>query len=166
MADTTDGTAAEATKETVPAEKKSYIRTLAAGNERLQFLALQGKNGVSTYSLLQEVTGEGKDKKTKTIKRGAAQTVATMAEGRAIVDKGIAAGIAAGWSNPPKAGGGGFKAKPDEFNINDLPKPKGASAAPAGEAATAAPAAPAKAPASAPKNKQKGAAPQGEAAKA
>lgn len=112
---TTPTTQAAAT----PKPRTSIIRTLTNGAAgRLQINAIRNKNDWSCYVVSQEV---GKDKKLKTLARGASERVADEAEAQAYVTKAVAAATKLGWQVPE--GPKGFEAKPDSFSLTSLPKP-------------------------------------------
>lgn len=123
MADTQANVTKEAAKEA--AQKKSYIRTLTSGNERLQFNAIGAKNSVSFYILHQQVEGQGDDRKVKTIERGESQKFNSMEEAAAYVDKAVDMALKDGWTAPARVGGGFTRTKQDTFTLSSLPKPKG-----------------------------------------
>jgi len=107
---------------TEKSEQKTYIKTLTAGDERLQFLAIKKKSGWSFFVLHQRV---GADKKVKTLSRGAAAHYEDLASASKAVDDGAALAQADGWAKSARVGGGGFKSKADAFSLSALPKPGG-----------------------------------------
>lgn len=113
-------------------DQTSYIRTLTNGqDQRLQFLALNAKDGCSFYVLHLRVTqGPSTSKKNpgkiitkyEIISRGASKHYPTLEAGGQAVEAAMAKAITAGpWVVPE--GPKGFVAKPDEFDIDSLPKP-------------------------------------------
>ena len=97
-------------------------RTLvdAKGNT-LQFNANQRKDGSAT-SYVNHIT---RDKEGKLVKssRGGTNSHASLDAARAAFEGPIKDAVASGWQERKGGGGGGFKARPDSFDLNSLPKP-------------------------------------------
>lgn len=99
----------------------SVIKTLTdGGSERMQINAIKNKSDWSVYIVHQQV---GKDKKLKTIERGASDRVEDLADARKWVAKTHSILVKDGWQVPE--GPKGFEAKPDAFTMKNLPKPGG-----------------------------------------
>jgi hypothetical protein len=116
----TDEAEVETETETTDSEPKSYVRTLTdPGGNELQFLANRRKDGTwSSYVSHRQM----KDKKLVKSSRGASNDHDSLDEAKAEIEKGVKAATGQGWQER-KAGGGGFKPRPDSFNLANLPKP-------------------------------------------
>lgn len=106
--------------------QKTFVRTLTAkeGKDTLQFVASLKKDGkYSVYATHREVDENGKLVKSS---RGASSVAEDIDKAKENIEGGVKMAIKAGWvERKPGAGGGGFKPRPDSFQLSNLPKPRG-----------------------------------------
>lgn len=106
--------------------QKTFVRTLTAkeGKDTLQFVASLKKDGkYSVYATHREVGEDGKLIKSS---RGASSVAEDLDKAKENIEGGVKMAIKAGWvERKPGVGGGGFKPRPDSFQLSNLPKPRG-----------------------------------------
>lgn len=113
----------EPVAETAPSKvAKTYSRTLTDGKgNTLLFLSnIRADGTVKSYVTHREVDGAKKLLKTS---RGGSSEYPNLAAAKAAVEKAVKSAASQGWSER-KAGGGGFKPRPDAFSLSTLPAPK------------------------------------------
>jgi hypothetical protein len=114
-------TAASAPAAAAPKPPQSLVRTLSDGTNQLQFIAVVKKDGsVNSYVVHRENGPDGKMIKST---RGGTVSYETLAKAKEAIDVSVKAAQKQGWSER-KGGGGGFKARPDAFDLAHLPSPK------------------------------------------
>lgn len=112
---------------------KSFARTLAAGLDRLTFVAEQTKTGVRVFATYTErESRDGKIVTTRGPERGAHDKVADMTAAKAWIQARIDERTASGWAESPRKA---FERKPDAFGLDSLPAPRVKAAATAKPAA-------------------------------
>lgn len=116
-------TAAEAVK-----TKKSFTRQLIDANKnQLRFIANLKKDGkVEQYIVHRELNADGK---LVLSKRGGTTSHEDMDSAKAAIEAGVKIAAKQGWQEKKSSGGGGYKARPDSFTLENLPAPSAAKAA-------------------------------------
>src|SRR6185295_118508 len=102
--------------------QQTFGVTLSDGkNQQLLCVATRRRDGGYTTCL--QVIERAPDGKVKSSERGATQKHANVEEARAAIDKAVNLALKQGWIQ--RRGRGGYLARPDTFDLNSIPKPKG-----------------------------------------